>query len=301
MAALALGTAVAPRPAEAAFPGENGEIAFASNRDGDFDIYTANPDGSGLTNLTDDPARDFNPAYSPDGQKTILARGTSTRRSTPRTPRTAPTPRTSRRTPVRNRPPTGDPSPRGPRRRTRIPATPMPAPQRARTATTCSWAPPARTSSAVSAATTSWRATAGRTAFSAAEVRTPWTQWMACAATTPRTVSRDTTSASPTPGTGRRAASPTWGSTPRSKREVGAVARPRVPDGLACSVPLPRVLVSRRSESETAPASTSPVRPITARKLSLGVAPTCVGELPAVLGACAGSVRVASSSRGKGY
>ncbi|HET9477506.1 MAG TPA: LuxR C-terminal-related transcriptional regulator, partial [Dehalococcoidia bacterium] len=45
------------------------KILFAAVRDGgpDFDIYTVNSDGSGLTNVTDDPdAPDFYPSWSPD-------------------------------------------------------------------------------------------------------------------------------------------------------------------------------------------------------------------------------------------
>lgn len=41
----------------------------ASERAGNWEIYTANPDGSGLTNLTNHPAGDLHPAFSPDGSK----------------------------------------------------------------------------------------------------------------------------------------------------------------------------------------------------------------------------------------
>ena len=45
-------------------------IAFTSDREnGNFDIYVMNADGSGQTRLTDDPADDFNPSWSPDGGK----------------------------------------------------------------------------------------------------------------------------------------------------------------------------------------------------------------------------------------
>ncbi len=46
-----------------------GKIAFVSDRDGDLDIYTINPDGSDLTNLTADSANDFDPIWSPDGSR----------------------------------------------------------------------------------------------------------------------------------------------------------------------------------------------------------------------------------------
>lgn len=48
-------------------------IAFASNRDGDWDIYTALPDGSGLVQVTNDPGADITPAWSPDGTRLAFA------------------------------------------------------------------------------------------------------------------------------------------------------------------------------------------------------------------------------------
>ncbi|MFT3890423.1 MAG: DPP IV N-terminal domain-containing protein [Anaerolineales bacterium] len=45
-------------------------LAFASAVESDnLDIYTMYPDGSGLTNLTNDPAQDINPYWSPDGKR----------------------------------------------------------------------------------------------------------------------------------------------------------------------------------------------------------------------------------------
>ncbi len=41
------------------------EIAFSSDRDGNFEIYLMNADGSGVKRLTDNPARDLAPAWSP--------------------------------------------------------------------------------------------------------------------------------------------------------------------------------------------------------------------------------------------
>jgi len=43
-------------------------LAFTKETDGNFDIYTIRADGSELTNLTNDPARDANPIWSPDGK-----------------------------------------------------------------------------------------------------------------------------------------------------------------------------------------------------------------------------------------
>jgi Tol biopolymer transport system component len=48
-------------------------IAFVSNRDGNDEIYTINADGSGLTNLTNNPASDSGPAWSPNGQNIAFA------------------------------------------------------------------------------------------------------------------------------------------------------------------------------------------------------------------------------------
>ena len=58
-----------PHEAEAAFPGKNGKIAFQSNRDGNEEIYSMDPDGSNQTRLTINFAEDEEPAVSPDGTK----------------------------------------------------------------------------------------------------------------------------------------------------------------------------------------------------------------------------------------
>ncbi len=46
-----------------------GRIAFASDRDDNFEIYLVDPDGGGLTRLTNNPAEDVGPAWSPDGTR----------------------------------------------------------------------------------------------------------------------------------------------------------------------------------------------------------------------------------------
>jgi len=48
-------------------------IAFASDRDGNFEIYVMNADGSEQTRLTDNDAFDGYPAWSPDGTKIAFA------------------------------------------------------------------------------------------------------------------------------------------------------------------------------------------------------------------------------------
>jgi Tol biopolymer transport system component len=42
-------------------------VAFVSDQNGNSDIYSMHADGSGLTNLTNNPAHDINPFWSPDG------------------------------------------------------------------------------------------------------------------------------------------------------------------------------------------------------------------------------------------
>jgi TolB protein len=62
---------VAAAPALGAFPGENGKIAFDSDRSGgDLDIWTMDPDGGNLVNLTArSKADDFAPNWRADGRK----------------------------------------------------------------------------------------------------------------------------------------------------------------------------------------------------------------------------------------
>jgi Tol biopolymer transport system component len=56
-------------PAHATMPGTNGKIAYASNADGDYEIYTMNLDGTGVTQLTNNTASDRNPAWAPGGER----------------------------------------------------------------------------------------------------------------------------------------------------------------------------------------------------------------------------------------
>ena len=60
---------VVPEVAMAQAPGAPGRIAFTSNRDGNDEIYVMNADGTGVTRLTNNPASDQQPAWSPDGSR----------------------------------------------------------------------------------------------------------------------------------------------------------------------------------------------------------------------------------------
>lgn len=75
-------------PAGAAFPGENGRIVFESDRttgpgvdnpEGDDEIFTVEPDGTGLSQVTFNGSDDFDPAFSPDGQKIAYLGGFETK------------------------------------------------------------------------------------------------------------------------------------------------------------------------------------------------------------------------------
>lgn len=50
-------------------PGGNGRIAFDAVRNGHWDIFVVNPDGTGLTNITNDHRDQNEPDWSPDGTR----------------------------------------------------------------------------------------------------------------------------------------------------------------------------------------------------------------------------------------
>jgi WD40-like Beta Propeller Repeat len=49
-------------------------IAFTSRRDGNWEVYVVNADGSGQRRLTRNAAGDFAPTWSPDGRKIVFER-----------------------------------------------------------------------------------------------------------------------------------------------------------------------------------------------------------------------------------
>src|SRR5918999_271213 len=85
LAALVALATVGAGTAKAAFPGENGKIAFASTRTtgegvdnptGDLEIFTMNKDGTGLKQLTFNTVNDYSPSFSAYGYRMVF---TSTR------------------------------------------------------------------------------------------------------------------------------------------------------------------------------------------------------------------------------
>ena len=51
----------------------DGRIAFASNRDGDYEIFVMNPDGSDQQQITHNEADDEHPGWSPDSARMVFA------------------------------------------------------------------------------------------------------------------------------------------------------------------------------------------------------------------------------------
>ena len=60
---------LASSPARATVSGDNGRVAFVTDRDGNAEIYLMDADGTDPVNLTNDPAADTAPAWSPDGRQ----------------------------------------------------------------------------------------------------------------------------------------------------------------------------------------------------------------------------------------
>jgi hypothetical protein len=62
------------KPAEAAFPGNNGKIAFMCSHGEDLEICTMKPNGDNKTKLTNQFGAEL-PAFSPNGRKIAFVRG----------------------------------------------------------------------------------------------------------------------------------------------------------------------------------------------------------------------------------
>jgi len=56
---------------------DGAKIVYTSDRGGggNLDVWTMNPDGTGQSRITTDPAGDLDPALSPDGTKVVFVRG----------------------------------------------------------------------------------------------------------------------------------------------------------------------------------------------------------------------------------
>ena len=65
----AITSATKPSPVTAS---AEGRIAFASDRDGDLEVYVMDPDGSDVTRLTDNTVEDTFPYFSRDGSKIVF-------------------------------------------------------------------------------------------------------------------------------------------------------------------------------------------------------------------------------------
>ena len=68
-------TQLTTHPAEDRSPSwspDSRHLLFASERDGNSEIYLIDRDGNGLRRLTDDPASDRSPAWSPDGERFVF-------------------------------------------------------------------------------------------------------------------------------------------------------------------------------------------------------------------------------------
>ncbi len=66
---LVLTFVTVPVTGHAASTGASNQIVFASLRDGNYEVYIMNADGSNQTRLANNTSADFNPAWSPDGTR----------------------------------------------------------------------------------------------------------------------------------------------------------------------------------------------------------------------------------------
>src|SRR5215217_5366900 len=74
LAACGVAMLAVKEPAQAAYPGGNGRIAYVANLpNGLHEIYTMKPNGTDRKQLTDDSVYDTSPTYSPSGTKIAFA------------------------------------------------------------------------------------------------------------------------------------------------------------------------------------------------------------------------------------
>ena len=73
LVAIGVGLLNAVEPAEATFPGQNGNIAYMGFDGNDFEIYTISPTGGTPLQVTNNELHDETPSYSPDGKKIAYA------------------------------------------------------------------------------------------------------------------------------------------------------------------------------------------------------------------------------------
>jgi TolB protein len=71
LAVFICSVSVTPMIAAAAGEVRNGRVAFSSVRDGSVDIFTMQPDGGGVHEVTRDRHPDFSPSWSPDGARIV--------------------------------------------------------------------------------------------------------------------------------------------------------------------------------------------------------------------------------------
>jgi Tol biopolymer transport system component len=75
LAAVLLAIALVLATAAAAAPAPRGTLAIVTDRTGNLEIFSINADGTNAVNLTNSPAADNFPAWSPDGARIVSTRG----------------------------------------------------------------------------------------------------------------------------------------------------------------------------------------------------------------------------------
>ncbi len=73
VALMSAGITSGPLTAYGSFPGTNGRLAFASDRDGGMAIYTANPDGTDVVKVPTAGLEAADPDWSPNGRRIAFA------------------------------------------------------------------------------------------------------------------------------------------------------------------------------------------------------------------------------------